>query len=575
MTKARKITKATAVVAAGALALSACSSNGDSGDADGPSGSTTITLAWDQEYDSFNNTTAGANSSKNAIVNHNMTSGFWYYGEGGAVTPNPEFGSYDMVSEDPQIVEYSINPDAVWSDGEAIDCDDVLLWWAQQSGKYDFSSAGTGGTEDTVMPDCEAGDQDFQLEYEVPFADWNNNGPGHGNNSLMPAHVVAEQGGLSVEELVDAIRDEDVDALADAAEFFNEGWTLSGSLPDEALIPSSGPYKLTSYEAGQSLTLSLNENWWGETPANESVVVRWIASDEQAQALENLEINVMRPQPTVDLINQLDGLGGIQYETYDEYVYEHLDFNFDSSAFEDYDLREAFAHCVPRQLIVDNLIKPVQPDAEPMDIRNISPFDPGYAEAVAASGGDQWGEVDLDRSREILEELDMVGQEVRLGTTGGNPRRLQTAELIKDSCDEAGFEVEINAEDTFFDTDGSLSTNSYDVAMYAWSGSSQVSSWNSTYRTPAECTVEGKGNNNGCYANDEMDDLLADVLQEFDPDAQLEIINEIETILWDDLVTIPLFSHPGTAAWSDHLENVVPNPAQSEIVWNMSEWSAQ
>lgn len=575
MRNARKITKATAVVAAGALVLSACSSNGDNGDADGPSGSTTITLAWDQEYDSFNNTTAGANSSKNAIVNHGMTGGFWFYGEGGEVTANPEFGSYELTSEDPQIVEYSIHPDAVWSDGEAIDCADALLWWAQQSGRFEFSVVGTGGTEDTLLPECEIGDKDFALEYEVPYADWSSNGPGHGNSSMMPAHVVADQGGLTTEELVEAIRDEDHDALEDAVEFFNEGWTISGSLPDEALIPSSGPYKLTSYDAGQSLTLSVNENWWGEAPANESVVVRWIASDEQTQALENLEINIMRPQPTVDLINQLDGLAGIQYETYDEYVYEHLDFNFDSSPFEDYDLREAFAHCVPRQLIVDNLIKPVQPDAETMDVRGISPFDPGYDEAVAASGGDQWGEVDVDRASEILEEIDMVGQEVRLSTTGGNPRRLQTAELIKDSCDEAGFDVQISAEDTFFNSDGGLSTNTYDVAMFAWSGSAEVSSWNSTYRTPSECTADGKGNNNGCYSNDELDGLLADILQEYDTDAQLEIINDIETILWDDLVTIPLFSHPGTAAWSDNLENVVPNPAQTEIVWNMWEWTAQ
>lgn len=570
-----KITKATAVVTAGVLALSACSSNGGGGDTDSAGGSSTITLAWDQEYDSYNNTTAGANSSKNAIVNHGLTSGFWYFGEGGEVTPNTDFGSYELVSEDPQIVEYSIHPDAVWSDGEAVDCDDAMLWWAQQSGKYDFSVIGTGGTEDTLMPECEAGDKEFALEYEKTYADWASNGPSNGNTTMMPAHVVAAQGGLSTEELVQAIRDEDHDALADAATFFNEGWVISGALPDEEIIPSSGPYKLASYEAGQSLTLEVNENWWGEAPANESVVVRWIASDEQTQALENLEINIMRPQPTVDLIDQLDALAGVQYEVYDEYIYEHLDFNFDSSPFEEYELREAFTHCVPRQLIVDNLIKPVQPDAETMDVRNISPFDPGYDEAVAASGGDQWAEVDLDRSRELLEELDMVGQEVRLGFIGGNPRRAQTAELIKSSCDEAGFDVQINAEDTFFDTDGGLSQNTYDVAMFAWSGSAEVSGWNSTFRSPDECTVEGKGNNNGCYSNDELDGLLDDILQEPDFDNRLEIINEIETILWDDLVTVPLFSHPGTAAWSDNLGNVVPNPAQTDIVWNMWEWTAQ
>jgi peptide/nickel transport system substrate-binding protein len=261
VTKTRTITKATAVVAAGALVLSACSSNGGDGDASSAGDSTTITLAWDQEYDSYNNTTAGANSSKNAIVNHGVTGGFWYYGEGGAVTANPEFGSYELVSEDPQTVEYSIPPDAVWSDGEAIECADMMLWWAQQTGRYDFSVIGSDGIEDTVMPECELGDKDFTLEYEVPYADWASNGPSNGNQAMMPAHVVAEQGGLTTEELVEAIRDEDTDALADAAEFFNEGWTISGALPDEELIPSSGPYKLAAYDAGQSLTLAPHESW--------------------------------------------------------------------------------------------------------------------------------------------------------------------------------------------------------------------------------------------------------------------------------------------------------------------------
>ncbi|GHC87192.1 peptide ABC transporter substrate-binding protein [Nocardiopsis terrae] len=570
-----KIAKTTAVVTAGALVLSACSANDSGSDGDNASNSAAITLAWDQEYDSYNNTTAGANSSKNAVINHAVTSGFWYFGEDGEVTPNTDLGTYELTSEDPQIVEYSINPDAVWSDGEDIDCADMMLWWAQQTGRYDFSTIGTGGIEDTVMPDCEIGDKDFALEYEVPYADWASNGPSNGNTTLMPAHVVAEQGGLTVEELVQAIRDEDNDALADAAEFFNEGWTVSGSLPDEELIPSSGPYKIAAYDAGQSLTLEPNENWWGEAPTTESIVYRWIAADEQTQALENLEVNIVRPQPSVDLKNQVDALSGVQVEVYDEYIYEHLDFNFDSSPFSDRDLREAFANCVPRQLIVDNLIKPIQPEAETMDVRNISPFDPGYEEAVAASGGDAYAEVDLDRSRELLEEADAVGQEVRLGFIADNPRRAQTAELIKDSCDEAGFDVQMNAEATFFDSDGGLSQNTYDVAMFAWSGSAEVSGWNSTYRSPEECTADGKGNNNGCYSNDELDKLLQDVLQEADTEAQLEIINEIETILWDDLVTIPLFSHPGLAAWSDNLENVQPNPAQTDIVWNMWEWSAQ
>ena len=35
--------------------------------------------------------------------------------------------SAEVTSEDPQVVEYVINPDAVWSDGEPIGCKDIYI----------------------------------------------------------------------------------------------------------------------------------------------------------------------------------------------------------------------------------------------------------------------------------------------------------------------------------------------------------------------------------------------------------------------------------------------------------------
>ena len=36
-----------------------------------------------------------------------------------------------------------------------------------------------------------------------------------------------------------------------------------------------------------------------------------------------------------------------------------------------------------------------------------------------------------------------------------------------------------------------------------------------------------------------------------DPDEQIELIKQIETILWDDLATIPLFDFPGVVAYDN------------------------
>ncbi|MDV6011550.1 ABC transporter family substrate-binding protein [Haloechinothrix sp. LS1_15] len=570
---------ATALVASGALVLSACADNGEDEAADNGDVGGTITLAWPQPYDSFNNTTAGANSFANGIVNEWVTTGFWNYaGEDGEVTPNETFGSYEQVSEEPLAVEYSIHEDAVWSDGEPIDCADAMLWWAVQSGQVgDFSQVSTMGIEDTVEPECEPGDKDFTLEYEQPFADWHNNGPGQGNNAMMPAHVVAEQGGLSTEELIEAIREGDDDALTEAAEFFNEGWLIDGALPEEEIIPSSGPYKLDSYAEGQHVTLTYNENYWGEPPNTGTIVIREIPEEQQVQALENREVDIINPQPTVDMANQIEAAeaAGIESTVDDQYSYEHLDFNFDSGPFADsLELREAFALCVPRQTIVENLIQPVQPDAEVKDVRNIAPWDPGFDEAIDRSSEfiEEYGEQDIERARQILEEEDAVGTEVRLETLD-NERRNNAGTLIVQNCEEAGFDMEFVSTGDFFDTDGGLSQGTFDVAMFAWIGSSVLSNWNSTYETPDECTAEAKGNNNGCYSDPAMDQMLDDILRETDRDEALSIAADIERHLWEDLVTIPLYQHPNIAAWQPDIENLVMNPTQTGLVWNMPEWS--
>ena len=59
-----------------------------------------------------------------------------------------------------------------------------------------------------------------------------------------------------------------------------------------------------------------------------------------------------------------------------------------------------------------------------------------------------------------------------------------------------------------------------------------------------------------------------------DPDEQIELIKQIETILWDDLATIPLFAFPGVAAYDNTVENVQFQPSQSPITWNMQKWDA-
>ena len=380
MFRARTSGRFPAALVAGAFMLSAC---GGADAAGGPTTSNTvsagarsITYAYEQEFHSYNNNTAAENAMRNAGPLQRVLTGFWFYGERGAITPDTDFGTYRKTSDDPLTVEYTISDRAVWSDGTPIDCDDVLLWWGFKSGKIKgFSTSGTIGVEDTRLPACDKGDKKFSLVYDRPFADWAAGGPGA--TELLPAHVVERQGGLSEEEFIAAIKATDARKLEKSVKFFNNGWVSEIALPPAELIPSSGPYKLSKMDAGQSLTLVANDRWWGAPAATPTIIERFITLDEQAQALHNREVQIIEPQPGPDVLNQLKALEGVRVNITDQYTYEHLDFNVDSSPFKDRRLRAAFAKCVPRQLIVDNLIKPVVPDARPLEIRNVAPFQPG------------------------------------------------------------------------------------------------------------------------------------------------------------------------------------------------------
>ncbi|GAA4081351.1 ABC transporter family substrate-binding protein [Nonomuraea soli] len=578
----RKYAGLAAGLTAGVMLLSACGTSGESAAPSGsPSAATTetaggaadtIAYAEAQEFNSFNS--IAVNNLTNRMVMQNVLSGFWDFGEKGAVTPNTDFGTYEKTSDDPLTVKYTISDKAVWSDGTAIDCDDMLLWWIVKSGKGgDFQTDGTTGVELTKAPACDKGGKSFELVYSEPFADWDSNGPA--NNEVLPAHVIEKESGLSEDDFIAAVKAEDKAKLAPASKAWNTIWVIQGQLPATDKIPASGPYRIESMQAGQSVTMVANDKYWGTAPATKTLIQRVIPEDQQVQALQNGEVQAIEPQPNADLVKQLEGLQGIKVQTGSSFTYEHMDFNFDSSPFKDKALREAFALCVPRQLIVDNLIKPVAADSEPLKVRNVLPFESTYAAVSDAAGFDKYAQPDIAGAKAILEKAGKVGQEVKIGHIIPNPRRTSTVDLIRDSCEQAGFKVTDAGEENFFEADGGLNTNTYDVALFAWVGSGQVSGWSSTYRTVAQgkCDADHKANNSGCYSNKEVDKLINELNGTTDKSKHPAMINQIEKLLWEDLATIPLFAHPLVTAWDEKLQGVNPNPAQSTYVWNAETWT--
>lgn len=618
MTK-RRFSGALAATAAAVLVLSACTSGGEepseepegegtSEETEAPeaSGDACVTplgitetaegeiayTAGGVEWTGYNGILSSTYSTYTSAINDRIQTGFSYYGADGTVCRNEAYGTFEAVSgiedDGPLVVEYTISDDAVWSDGTPITADDYLLDWATNNPDFLDGSpfeAVSSSFADFVPegPQVDGpGAKTFTIEYSEKYPDWQ-----VVVTAPLPAHVAARESGLEPEALAQAILDRDAETVTSVAEFWNN-WVspTPGELPDPAISPSSGPYKLMEggWIAGQSLTLEANPDYWGEPAATSHLVFRFLGEDGVVQALANRDLNVIAPQATVDTLNQLEQLGDdVNVETGALMTWEHLDFNFrEDGQFETDEgepiagsvfaddagglaLREAFAYCVPRQDIVNNLIAPIQEDAVVMNAREVFPFQDHYDEVVSAAYDGRFDVVDLDAASEKFAEANVGDSvDVRIGYAAPNPRRSDQVAAIKASCDQVGFNIIDAGDANFFDR--VMPNGDYEVALFAWAGSGQIASGRNIYATEMP-------QNYGMFSNEEVDAAWNTLASSLDPAVQLEQVKVIEGLLWDNLFGIPVFAHPGIQANTSDVTGVRFNSTQTGAVWNAEQWA--
>src|SRR3954467_13621372 len=117
---------AAVLLVGGAAALSSCSNS--------PADS--IDYAVDGMLTTYNtNTVAGAASGGPQAFARVLT-GFNYHGPDGQIVSDRDFGSVAIVGRTPLGLDYQITDNAVFSEGKPVTCDDMVLAWAAQSGRF-------------------------------------------------------------------------------------------------------------------------------------------------------------------------------------------------------------------------------------------------------------------------------------------------------------------------------------------------------------------------------------------------------------------------------------------------------
>ena len=60
--------------------------------------------------------------------------------------------------------------------------------------------------------------------------------------------------------------------------------------------------------------------------------------------------------------------------------------------------------------------------------------------------------------------------------------------------------------------------------------------------------------------------------REFDKQAQIELQQQADKILWDDFYGVTIFQFPGVTAYSDRVTNIDPSILAPTIFWNAWDW---
>lgn len=218
--------------------------------------------------------------------------------------------------------------------------------------------------------------------------------------------IAARKRQLSVIDTVTAVDDTTVEVTLTQPSIsftYNLGyvWIVNDTAGElTAAADGTGPYSLADYRKGDSITLDVNDDYWGEAPANGGVVYQYYADPTALNnALTTGAVDLVTSQSNPDSIPEFEA-AGFQIIEGTSTTKELLAFNDRIAPFDDVRVRKAIYSAIDREKLLDaiwdgrgELIGSMVPPSEPwfIDLADNNPYDPELAEQLLAEAGQSAG----------------------------------------------------------------------------------------------------------------------------------------------------------------------------------------
>jgi peptide/nickel transport system substrate-binding protein len=320
----------------------------------------------------------------------------------------------------------------------------------------------------------------------------------------------------------------------------------------------AGPYRFVSWRRGVEVVLERNPDYWRVTPQVERLIYRPIIEDQaRLAALEAGEVDLAVNLPPDDLPR----LRSDARFTFSEQAGMHtwyVVFNVTKEPFGDARVRQAVAHAIDRQAIVDAVLGGTGVLAKNF----LPPVVWGYTEDVPEYP------YDPERARELLAEAGYPdGFEVEFwvpASGSGMQQPVAMGTVIQDYLSRVGIEATIQQFEwgTYLDR-VIVPLDSADTvpAMFqmSWIGDNGDPD-NFLYILLSGDQFPPFGFNLGYYTNPEVDAILREARTTSDHDARVTLYVAAQRLIMADMPVVPVDHETQIVIHRSGIEGFVPHP---------------
>jgi len=311
---------------------------------------------------------------------------------------------------------------------------------------------------------------------------------------------------------------------------------------DETIV-GTGPYELTNYTPGESMTLEAYDDYWGDAPDIDTVQVQFFEDTAQmrnAMAAGEIDLNYNEFAPAERA--SLEGEEGISIAQTDGGRIRYVIIDVTADPFTDAEVRRAMSAAIDRQRIIDEVFEGA---GSPLYSMIPSTYDvqaPEYIENIEA-------EVPEGTQIELWYPLNKYGD-----------TEADVAETIARSLNEAGFEVTTKSADWAAEYSDNTTTGTYSVYLLGWYPD---------YIDPdAYIDPFYGGGYIPYYQDEEMQQLIRDEqTAEIDSDERAQIFDDIQAKAAEDMPYIPLYEEGQTLYHADSVTGVEDTLTPAQQLW--------